>query len=234
MRVRVRFQKLGKVRWTSHRDVARMWERACRRVRLPLAYTSGFSPRPKVSFGLALPTGAESLAEYLDMELVEDAEVDIGRLPELVTPALPVGVDATAAAVIEHGTPSLQEDVESCTWRLRLQPHPAGVDTSQIVGRALASSSLLVERERKGQTSVDDVRPAILALEAVVTAGGETELEALLATRPRALRPPELLRALDPALDASWVCRTQQWIERDGLRVEPLAVAPHAVGGRAQ
>src|SRR6059036_543842 len=62
MRVRVRFNKLGKVRWTSHRDVARMWERAFRRARLPVAYTGGFSPRPKVSFGLALPTGCESEA----------------------------------------------------------------------------------------------------------------------------------------------------------------------------
>jgi radical SAM-linked protein len=234
MRLRVRFQKLGKVRWTSHRDVARMWERACRRVRLPLAYTGGFSPRPKLSFGLALPTGAESLAEYLDMDLAEGSSVDVDGLPDLVSPALPVGVDATAAAVIDPRTPSLQEDVESCTWRLRLQQNPAGVDAPSLVGRTLASSSLLVERERKGQTSVDDVRPAILALEVVTTAAGETELEALLATRPRALRPPELLRALDPALEASWVCRTHQWIERDGLREEPLAVAPHAVGGRAQ
>jgi len=231
IRVRVRFQKVGKVRWTSHRDVARMWERACRRVRLPLAYTGGFSPRPKVSFGLALPTGAESLAEYLDLELAEGAAVEIDGIPELVSPALPVGVDATAVAVVDPRGPSLQEDVESCTWRLRLQPHPAGVDASSIVGRALASSSLLVERERKGHTSVDDVRPAILALEAETTADGETELEALLATQPRALRPAELLRALDPALDASWVCRTHQWIERDGLHQEPLAVAPHTASG---
>jgi len=232
--VRVRFQKVGKVRWTSHRDIARMWERACRRVRLPLAYTEGFSPRPRVSFGLALPTGAESLAEYLDLELAEDSTVDVDGLPQLVSPALPVGVDATAAAVIDPHAPSLQEDVESCTWRLQLQSLPTDVSASQIVDRALASSTLLVERERKGQTSVDDVRPAILALEAVTTAGGETELEALLATRPRALRPAELLRALDPALEVSWVCRTHQWIERDGLREEPLAVAPHAVGARAK
>ncbi|MGH9152349.1 MAG: TIGR03936 family radical SAM-associated protein, partial [Acidimicrobiales bacterium] len=69
MRLRFRFSKLGKVRWTSHRDVARMWERAFRRVELRLAYTQGFSPRPRVSFGLALPTGAESVAEYLDVEV---------------------------------------------------------------------------------------------------------------------------------------------------------------------
>ena len=63
-RLRIRFTKLGKVRWTSHRDVARMWERAFRRAQLPVAYSAGFSPRPRVSFGLALPTGHESEADY--------------------------------------------------------------------------------------------------------------------------------------------------------------------------
>ena len=230
-RLRIRFQKLGKVRWTSHRDLARMWERACRRIQLPLAYTGGFSPRPKLSFGLALPTGAESLAEYLDLELAPDAAVDVEELPARLSPALPAGVDVTAVAAIEAKAPSLQEDVASCSWRLDFGPD---VDLPTIVDRALASSSLLVERERKGRLSVDDVRPAILALSAEATAGGEPELEALLATRPRALRPQELLRALDPDLEATRVCRTHQWIERDGLREEPLAVAPHAVGARAQ
>ena len=69
MRIRVRFVKVGKVRWTSHRDLARVWERAIRRVALPVAYSQGFSPRPKVHFGLALSTGHESLAEYLDIDV---------------------------------------------------------------------------------------------------------------------------------------------------------------------
>src|SRR3954452_14256580 len=110
VRVRVRFTKVGKVRWTSHRDVARMWERACRRVRLPLAYTAGFSPRPKVSFGLALPTGAESWAEYLDLELAEDSAVDVDDLPARLSPALPAGVDMTAVEAVDPKAPSLQVD----------------------------------------------------------------------------------------------------------------------------
>ena len=84
MRVRFRFAKLGKVRFTSQRDVARMWERALRRAGLPLAYTEGFSPRPQLSFGLALPTGCESLAEYLDVALDDDRPrpaASTGRLP---------------------------------------------------------------------------------------------------------------------------------------------------------
>ncbi len=230
-RFRIRFQKLGKVRWTSHRDVARMWERACRRVQLPLAYTAGFSPRPKMHFGLALPTGAESVAEYLDLDVVDEADVDVDGLPALLSPALPAGVDVTAVAAIDPKAPSLQEDVHSCTWRVAFAPD---VELAALVERALASSSLLVERERKGRMSVDDVRPAILALSAEATADGDPELEALLATRPRALRPQELLQALDPDLETTRVRRTHQWIERDGLREEPLAVAPHAVGARAQ
>jgi hypothetical protein len=67
MRIRFRFTKLGKIRFTSQRDVARMWERALRRSGLPVAWSEGFSPHPLLSFSLALPTGCESLAEYLDI-----------------------------------------------------------------------------------------------------------------------------------------------------------------------
>ena len=73
MKLRVRYAKLGKVRFTSHRDTARIWERAMRKARLPVATSAGFTPRPRLSFGLALPTGAESIAEYLDIELVAGA-----------------------------------------------------------------------------------------------------------------------------------------------------------------
>src|SRR5439155_3742797 len=186
---------------------------------------------------LALPTGAESLAEYLDLELAPDAVVNVDDLPARLSPALPAGVDVTAVATVDPKAPSLQEDVVSCEWRLGFAlgvDLAAAVDLAVLVDRALASSSLLVERERKGKLSVDDVRPAILALSATTTPDGEPELEALLATQPRALRPQELLRALDPDLEATRVCRTHQWIERDGLREEPLAVAPHATWARAQ
>src|SRR5271156_1036582 len=97
MRIRFRFAKLGKIRFTSQRDVARMWERALRRARLPLAYTEGFSPRPQLSFGLALPTSAESLAEYLDVALdaerAAEAGIDVAELPAALNPLLPEGID---------------------------------------------------------------------------------------------------------------------------------------------
>jgi radical SAM-linked protein len=86
MRIRVRFTKQGKVRFTSHRDVARLWERALRRAALPVASTEGFSPRPKMHFGLALSTGHESCGEYLDIDLREREgdDVDLDALPAML------------------------------------------------------------------------------------------------------------------------------------------------------
>jgi radical SAM-linked protein len=226
MRVRLRFSKVGKVRWTSHRDVARMWERAFRRVDLRLAYTEGFNPRPKVSFGLALPTGAESIAEYLDIELADGERPDVAALPGRLSPALPVGIDVLAAAVVDEKG-SLQEIVTSCRWELSAAD--IGVDAlAERVAQVLAADSLVVSRERKGQATLDDVRPQILSLE--VDPAGLLVTE--LATSGRGLRPAELLAALDPAWEAAGVCRTHQWIQRDGAKWEPLPLAataaPHA------
>ena len=93
-RVRIRFAKHGKVRFTSHRDVARIWERALRRAGVEIAYTEGFSPRPRLSFGLALSTGHESDAEYLDVILRDEPSPStVEQLPARLAPVLPAGID---------------------------------------------------------------------------------------------------------------------------------------------
>lgn len=238
MRLRIRFAKTGKVRWTSHRDVARMWERALRRVRVPVVYTEGFSPRPRVSFGLALPTGHESVAEYLDVDVAGDGGpdgsdgLDVPGLPGLLTEALPDGVDVLAAAVLEGRVPSLQEEVTSCTWEVEV----VGVAPSamaDMIEAALGASELPVTRERKGRPVTDDIRPAITSLGLLERRQAGTLLGAELATHPRGVRPVELLQALGPDLEAGLVRRTHQWIERGGARWEPLPPgathAPHAL-----
>jgi radical SAM-linked protein len=220
MRLRVRFTKLGKVRWTSHRDLARMWERALRRVQLPVAYSEGFSPRPKVSFGLALPTGAESAAEYLDIDLAQ--EVPTAGLAERLSAVLPGGLDVTGAAIADGGG-SLQQDVTSCSWEIAV---PSSGDLTARVDAALAAPELIVRRERKGNITEDDIRPAIKAL----AADGD-RLVCELATQPRGVRPSELLGAMGIEPATASVRRTHQWIERDGARWEPLppdAPALHA------
>ena len=120
MRLRIAFSKHGKVRFTSHRDVARIWERALRRSELPVAYSEGFNPRPKLSFGLALSTGHESNGEYIDVDLDPErvADLDIDSLAGLLTTHLPVGLTATGVVVVDRRMPSLQQAVTSCTWQI--------------------------------------------------------------------------------------------------------------------
>jgi radical SAM-linked protein len=233
MRVRFRFTKLGKVRFTSHRDVARCWERALRRAQLPVAATEGFSPRPKVHFGLALPTACESLGEYLDVDFRDDA-IDVAGLPELLTPLLPDGIDVSAVVAIDRSAASLQQAVTSCTWTIEAQ----GLDVDgagEAVARLLATETLPMTRQRKGNDVTDDVRPYVLHLavsgpapgvtapsgDRVITPAG-ARLLTELATQPRGLRPAELVAALDPAATLGRVCRTHQWMTTDGARHEPL------------
>ena len=117
-RIRIRFAKVGKVRFTSHRDLARIWERAMRKANVRVAYSEGFSPRPKLHFGLALSTGHESQAEYLDVDLVDEVRLD--ELATRLDPVLTPGVTVTGAEFVASGTPSLQEDVVACRWAFTL------------------------------------------------------------------------------------------------------------------
>src|ERR1700728_3717489 len=132
-RLRVRFAKVGKIRFTSHRNVARMWERALRRSGLAVARSEGFNPRPLVAFGLALPTGCESLAEYLDVTLAgasegspgtpgpSSAPLELESLAVALSEFLPEGIDVLALATLQSGASSLQQEVSSCSWELEVQ-----------------------------------------------------------------------------------------------------------------
>ena len=230
-RVRVRFAKHGKVRFTSHRDVARIWERALRRAGVPVAYSEGFTPRPKIAFGLALSTGYCSDAEYLDIDLdpARAAQMDDTELTGVLTAALPAGLTTLAVARLPGGGPSLQHAVTSCTWRI----DAAGADpacVSHSVEQALACETLLIERERKGRMTTEDIRPAVLAVDVQSNEIDGVRLVAELGTQPRALRPAELLASLDPQLSVLRVCRLHQWIATDdGYRREPLALADASV-----
>ena len=163
VRARLRFTKLGKLRFLSHRDLARIWERSLRRAGVQVAYSEGFSPRPRLHFGLALSTGHESLAEYLDIDLVDGAGLEPADLPEVVADVLPAGIAAQIAVPIGPGTDSLQQAVTSCRWEIEVVgPEPAAV--ADALARTLAATALPTVVERKGSRGDLDARPAIVAL----------------------------------------------------------------------
>lgn len=219
--VRFRFTKHGKVRFTSHRDVARLWERALRVAGATVTYSEGFSPRPRLSFGLALPTGAASDGEYVDVRLEEEPADGLEVLCARLAAALPEGMEVPAAAVLAPGAPSLQEVVDASEWSILLggdlDPSPVGV----AVAAALAADELPVRRERKGKEQVADLRPALLDL-AVAPGPDGPELTAVLATRPTSFRPEELASALDPSWRVVRMRRLHQWILDGERRHEPV------------
>jgi hypothetical protein len=274
--LRLRYSKLGKVRFTSHRDVARIWERALRRSGIRVAWSSGFSPHPLLAFGLALPTGCESLGEYVDVRLERTPEelfdgidsahpggiagrssrVDPGD--DLISPGpqglrellrglsafLPDGIDVQAAALCADGTGSLQEEVTSCSWEMEVR-EVSEEQLAERVDRLLGASRVFVTRERKGIERFDDIRPQVLDLLCStgpgVYAGSSSSPRARLfvetATRPRGLRPMELIKGLGDDLVLSRACRTNQWIDRLGTRSEPLdaaSVAPVPLATRTK
>ena len=171
-------------------------------------------------------------------------------LPALLDGLLPDGLHIEEAVPVERSKDSLQQMVTSCSWTMRL----AGVSRDQLtgmVGALLAADSVPITRERKGREELDDLRPSVLALAVADASADASEdpsgrtvgLVAELSTRPRGVRPVELVRGLiavsggsaarpmdgrpDRGLPGSIpvvdrACRTEQWIERDGLRQEPL------------
>src|SRR5690606_29421329 len=104
-RIRLRYTKRGRLRFTSHRDFQRAFERALRRAEVPMAYSAGFTPHPKVSYANAAPTGTGSEAEFLEIALTEPREPE--RLRALLDDSMPAGLDIIEA--VEARTPGLAD-----------------------------------------------------------------------------------------------------------------------------
>lgn len=241
MKMRVSYSKLGKIRFTGHRDVAHMWERTMRKAGIPVAMSVGFTPRPKMSFGLALPTGAESLIELIDITLDPDAGVTVEQLDvvaQQLSQSLPLGMSVTGIRECGGNEVSLQEGVVATTWIMLVD----GPDIEAAVERVNSSPEVFLTRERKGEKHLDEIRSGILELSLAdaelmssVPADwiGESTgraIVAVLTTSGRGIRPTELVEVLVPDCDP-WnhlnrVLRINQWIERDGERVDVLTGLP--------
>jgi radical SAM-linked protein len=155
-RLRIRYAKRGRLRFTSHRDFARAFERALRRAAIPMAYSAGFHPHPKVSYAGAAPTGVASEAEYLEIALAEERDPDDVR--RALDAALPDGLDIVE--VVAAGGPSLADRIAASVWRIEL-PGVEPAAAQQAVERFLDTPEVLVERSTKDGTRTVDARAAV-------------------------------------------------------------------------
>ncbi|MCP2165115.1 TIGR03936 family radical SAM-associated protein [Goodfellowiella coeruleoviolacea] len=174
-KLRIRYAKRGRLRFTSHRDVARTFERALRRAGVPMAYSQGFNPHPKVSWIGASPTGVASEAEYVEIQVVEP--VDPRALRTALDAALPPGLDVLET--VEAGPGALADRIEASRWRIEL-PGVTPDELRTAVAALLAAESVQVERLTKDGRREIDVRPAVVSAEVVAdsTAAGGTDTAA--------------------------------------------------------
>ncbi|GAA3805922.1 TIGR03936 family radical SAM-associated protein [Streptomyces phyllanthi] len=168
-RIRLRYTKRGRLRFTSHRDFQRAFERALRRAEVPMAYSAGFTPHPKVSYANAAPTGTGSEAEYLEIALTEARDPD--KLRELLDESLPAGLDVVDA--VEARTSGLADRLTASVWELRLD----GVtpeEAERAVAAFEAAETVEVERQTKKGLRAFDARSAVVNLDVRGQAQGET------------------------------------------------------------
>ncbi|WP_284706365.1 TIGR03936 family radical SAM-associated protein [Micromonospora phytophila] len=158
----MRYAKRGPLRFTSHRDFARAFERALRRAAVPIAFSQGFTPHPKISYASAAPTGVASEAEYLEIGLREP--VDPEQLRAALDAALSPGLDVLDAVVVTAG--SLPDRIEASHWRIELpQVEPAVL--AAAVAAFTAADEVLVERMTKQGRRTFDARHAVIAIDVI-------------------------------------------------------------------
>lgn len=158
-KLRIRYTKRGRMRFASHRDFGRAFERAVRRARIPIAYSSGYTPHPKISYAGAAPTGAGSDAEYLEIGVTELCEP--GTVRQLLDEALPDGLDVIDVQLSKPGP--LADLMEASHWRLEL-PGIAPEQAAEGVATFLAADEVPVERMTKRGLRRFDCRSAVATL----------------------------------------------------------------------
>jgi radical SAM-linked protein len=200
-RVRVRYAKRGRLRFTSHRDFARAFERALRRAGVPVAYSAGFTPHPKISYLGAAPTGVASEAEYLELALAERVEPE--ALRAALDAALPPGLDVLEC--VPAGPGSLADRVDASRWRVEL-PGVAPERLAAAVAAFLGRERVEVQRLTKDGRRALDARGPVVSARCVSEPAQDREpacaiLELVVRQVTPAVRPDDVLAALRAVAD---------------------------------
>jgi radical SAM-linked protein len=213
-RLRLRFAKGEAIKYISHLDLARTWERVFRRAGLPVAYSQGFNPRPRFQIAAALPVGVTGQAELLDVWLTECLTPE-EALPRL-HPALPPGLDVAEVEEVELRAPSLQSQMRSAGYRAFVRTQEPENAIRIRIQALLDAPTLQRQRHHKGKLQTYDLRPLIQALTVEPGEAGEQVLIMSLKASPQgAGRPDQVLEALGLSLAPHTIERTNLCLEFD-------------------
>ena len=244
-RLRLHYAKRGRLRYSSHRDFQRAFERALRRAAVPMAYSAGFSPHPKVSYAGAAPTGVASEAEYLELGLAERCDPE--RLRAALDASLPPDLDVLEVVEVpppppNTKAPALADRLQASVWEVRLDG-VAAAEAESAVAAFLAAERAEVSRMTKNGVRTFDARAAVVSLgvaDAPDRAGSPACAILRLVVRhvTPAVRPDDVLAgltaigALAPRSAPSVVRLAQGPLdEESGTVSDPLAPDRDTVGG---
>jgi radical SAM-linked protein len=209
MRIRITFVKQGALRYTGHLDLHKLWERAVRRAEIPLAYSQGFNPQPKMNMAAALPLGFSSRCEVIDMKL--EHEISLDDLATRLNATLPSGLHVIDVEQVEERAPTLQTQILSAEYEVSLTE---AVDESELKRKIDSVMKLnSIPRERRGKGY--DLRPLIEELSLTPTPlppgeGPAVRVRMQLAAREGATgRPEEVLDVLGIAFETTRIERTR-------------------------
>ncbi|MBN1311258.1 MAG: DUF2344 domain-containing protein [Anaerolineae bacterium] len=192
-RYRIQFGKEGPLRYCSHLDLMRVWERVLRRAGLLLAYSHGFNPRPKMQIAAGLPLGYGSTCEVVDVWLEGDPPEQTSMLSKLRA-AAPEGLSIESIQSVELRSPALQSLAGLASYLVVLENSKVAPDVLQERIRAILSQTH-IERERRDKCY--DLRPLI---HEIVLISGEPltlRMDLVISQRRGTGRPDEVLEALE-------------------------------------
>lgn len=202
MRLRILFAKQGPLRYIGHLDLQKIWERTIRRTGLPLAYSQGFHPQPRIQIASALPLGFTSRAEIVDIFLTHP--IELTSLKERLQAAAPVGLEIIEIKEVEKDGPALQSQLRAAEYAITLPELDPGADRElrRRIAALLQAPSL--PRQRRGKDY--DLRPLIEDLRLLE----DGRLFMRLAAREGATgRPEEVLDALGIPWQETQIERTR-------------------------
>lgn len=191
------------MRFTGHLDLHRTWERTFRRAGLPLAYSQGFNPHPRLNLASALPLGFTSQSELIDVWLEQEMTPEAVR--QALEPALPPGLKVLEIQVIDPHRPALQSELEASDFTITL------LETCPDLEKRCQALLQAANLQRVRRDKAYDLRPLILALEALpADEQGHPRLFLRLTAHEGATgRPEEVMAALDIPAESTRTHRTR-------------------------
>ncbi len=207
-RLRLVFAKKKQVKYIGHLDLVLAWERSLRRAQIPLAYSKGFNPRPKLQVASSLPVGTTGSAEIMD--IMTTHQVDPDEALARIRPALPVGIELHTVEPIPLKAPTLQHLLRQAEYRVMVETDLPVEELTRRIETLLTAAELPQTRQRKKQLEAIDLRPWLHELAVKSVGQGEAFLTMRLAAGQYGnLRPEEVLKALGMGDNWAEVDRTR-------------------------